>query len=265
MMPTRTRLAEFAPIFDWDSASQRKFLLFTFLAVSLVLHGLCFYLFQIIYPPTVALLPPPARVNFINAHTEEGRLLLRWVEAEDPALSSTTQRPAEANAGLPPGPRHLPSYASLQPALKQLPRYQPDLSIPSAEPPGPVPLPPSAPPRPVGVIATTLHFAAASEPLGAPEIPPLKFSASTNEPPAAAQFRIAIDGRGAVRYCFLERSSGDPALDEQARQYLLLCRFPAARKDAVAAERFLWTTAAFQWGNDIASPSAAASTESPVP
>jgi hypothetical protein len=263
MMPTGTRTAGFAPIFDWDSASQRKIPLFSFLAVSLVLHGLCFYLFQIIYPPTVALLPPPARVNLITADSEEGRLLLRWVEAEDPALSSTTQRPAEANAGLPPGPQHVPSYSSLQPALKPLPPYQPDLSIPSAEPPGPVPLPPPPPPRPAGVVATSLHFAPNTEPLGAPEIPPLKFSASTNEPPAAAQFRVAIDALGAVGHCFLERSSGDPALDEQARRYLLLCRFPAAKQDGTASEQFLWTTAAFQWGNDIALPSAA-STESPA-
>ncbi|MGI8433070.1 MAG: hypothetical protein ACR2MW_12365, partial [Chthoniobacterales bacterium] len=60
-----------------------------FLLGSLLLHALCFYLFQIVYPVTVSLLPPPARVNLITADTDEGRLLLRWVEAENSALTST--------------------------------------------------------------------------------------------------------------------------------------------------------------------------------
>ncbi len=63
--------------------------------------------------------------------------------------------------------------------------------------------------------------------LGAPEIPPLHFKASNEAPPDAAQFRVGISAHGVVRFCFLERSSGDPALDAQARQHLLLCRFPA--------------------------------------
>ena len=59
----------------------------------LLLHALCFYVFQIIYPPAVALLPPPGRITVIAPNTEEGRVLLRWLEAEDPALASTTQPP----------------------------------------------------------------------------------------------------------------------------------------------------------------------------
>ena len=56
-----------------------------------MLHALCFYAFQIIYPPAVALLPPPGRVTVIAPNTQEERVLLRWLEAEDPALASTTQ------------------------------------------------------------------------------------------------------------------------------------------------------------------------------
>ncbi|HMJ05252.1 MAG TPA: hypothetical protein VK474_03255, partial [Chthoniobacterales bacterium] len=196
MTPATAGPTEYTPIFDWGSQRENKVSLAGFLAASVALHAFCFYIFQIIYPPTVALLPPPARVSLITADSEQGRLLLRWVEAEDPALSSTTLRPAEETSALPPVPAHVPSYASRQPALKQLPPYQPDLSIPSAEPPGPVPLPRLPMREPARTVATTLRFADKARSLGAPLLPPLHFSASGSELPTAAQFRIGISAAG---------------------------------------------------------------------
>ncbi len=93
MRPQPFAEAEFTPVFDWSPRRGRKLSLISFITASAVVHALCFYVFQVIYPPTVALLPPPARVTVISPNTDEGRLLLRWIEAEDPALSSTTQRP----------------------------------------------------------------------------------------------------------------------------------------------------------------------------
>ena len=97
-MRPATPAIEYTPIFNWSPARSRKVSIISFIAASAVLHALCFYIFQIIYPPTVALLPPPARVSIITPASEEGRLLLRWIEAEDPALSSTTQRPPDASS-----------------------------------------------------------------------------------------------------------------------------------------------------------------------
>ncbi|MGI9172164.1 MAG: hypothetical protein ACR2F0_02500 [Chthoniobacterales bacterium] len=265
MTPGATSPAEYAPIFDWTSKRSRKIPLAAFLFGSLLLHALCFYLFQIVYPVTVSLLPPPARVNLITVDTDDGRLLLRWVEAEDPALSSTTQRSPKAEAILPPEPGHVPSYAHHQPVLKQLPPLQPDLRIPSAEPPGPVALPRPAPPAPIGLVKTTLRFGLDDHSLGAPVLPTLQFSAAHREPPEAAQFRIALSPAGDVRYCFLENSSGDTALDAQARHVLLRCRFPSIRNQQSAISNSLrWTTATFQWGNDLALP-ALAPAEAPAP
>ena len=82
-------------IFAWDPRRQRKFAIAGFLFGSLALHALGFYLFQIVYPPAVALLPPPGRVSLISPDSDEGRVLLRWLEAEDPALASTTQPPPD--------------------------------------------------------------------------------------------------------------------------------------------------------------------------
>src|SRR3978361_9910 len=99
----------YTPIFNWGPARSRKVSLISFIAASAVLHAFCFYIFQIIYPPTVALLPPPARVNIITPDSEEGRVLLRWLEAEDPALSSITQRWPESSDFALPKAEHVPS------------------------------------------------------------------------------------------------------------------------------------------------------------
>ncbi len=249
-----TRAADYASIFDWSIGRRRKVSILSFLAGSVALHALCFYLFQIVYPVTVALAPPPARVHLITPDSEQGRALLRWIEAEDPALSSTTQRPVDSLASLPPEPAHVPSYLRTQPALKKLPTLQPDLSIPSADPPGPVRLPQNARPAVASPVATRIQFAADALTRGQPQYPPFQFSASVPETPAASQFRIAINVLGAVQYCFLEESSGDRVLDEQARQALLLCRFPAVPTAASAKNQSLWTTATVQWGSDVSPP-----------
>ena len=246
MRPHTVAPHEFAPVFDWTPPRNRNVSLISFIAGSTVLHALCFYVFQIIYPPTVALLPPPARVNVITPRTEEGRELLRWIEAEDPALSSTTQLPPEtANVEL-PKPAHVPSYVNRQPALKEPPPYQSDLRVPSAHPPGPVPMSRPSPAAAPANVATTLTFA--GDDLGAPELPRLQFVTSSKEQPQAARFRVAISERGDVRHVFVESSSGDAALDAQARSYILQTRFPAIETP------LLWTTAIVEWGNDIAAP-----------
>src|ERR1700757_3975107 len=80
-------------LFSWDLPRGQKAVLASFLVLSLVAHALCFYIFQIVYPAPVAVLPPPARVTFIAPDSEEGRTLLRWIDAEDPALAFTTDPP----------------------------------------------------------------------------------------------------------------------------------------------------------------------------
>jgi hypothetical protein len=221
-----------------------------------VLHALCFYVFQIIYPPAVALLPPPGRVTVIAPKTEEGRVLLRWLEAEDPALASTTQPPADGKSLTMPTIQHAPSYLARQPSLREGPPPETDPAVPSAQPP--VPVAPRHTPiqmRPT-VAPTIARLSPELETLGAPQSPEMKFRTSGQESPQAARFRVAVDEKGAVRYCFLENSSGDAVLDEQARKYLVLCRFPATRDPQSAIRNDLvWGTATLEWGNDIVASS----------
>jgi hypothetical protein len=56
-----------------------------------------------------------------------------------------------------------------------------------------------------------------------------------------------------VRYSFLEQSSGDAALDEQARHYLVLCRF-ALGENPHSGDALTWATATFEFGTDLKMP-----------
>lgn len=251
-------------IFAWDQPRRRRLAITGFLVASLVLHALCFYAFQIIYPPAVALLPPPGRVTVITPNTEDGRVLLRWLEAEDPALASTTQPPLDGKSLAMPAIQHAPSYLMRQPALKDLPPSTSDPAVPSAQPPAPVELPRPSIPLVAKVAPTIVRLSAELETLGAMQGPGMKFRASGHEPPEAAQFRLAVNENREVCYCFLEKSSGDTGLDEQARKYLSLCRFSGIRNPKSETRNdFAWGTATVEWGNDIIAPTAA--TESVAP
>jgi hypothetical protein len=251
-------------VFAWDQPPCRKLAITGFLVASFVLHALCFYAFQIIYPPTVALLPPPGRVTVIAPNTEEGRVLLRWLDAEDPALASTTQPPADGKSLAMPTIQHAPSYLMREPALRDVPPSTPDPAVPSARPPAPV----EAPRAPIQLVAqiapTIVRWSTELEMFGAMQSAEIKFTASGNESPQAAHFRVAVNENGAVHYCFLEKSSGDAALDEQAREYLVLGRFSAVRNPQFAIRNGLvWGMATIEWGNDIAAPPAATGSVAP--
>ena len=111
-------------LFQWEQGRSRKLAIAGFLVASAALHALCFYIFQVVYPPTVALLPPPARVNLLVPTSDEGRTLLNWVNAEDPALASQTQRAPDSKTLALPKSNHIPSYLTpLRPSKhRRLPR-----------------------------------------------------------------------------------------------------------------------------------------------
>ena len=249
-------------VFGWEKPGRGKWTLSGFLFASFAVHAFGFYLFQIVYPPAVALLPPPGRVSLIAPNSDEERQLLRWVEAEDPALASTTLPPPDAKALVMPTIQHAPSYLGRQPALKDLPPAPPALRIPSAHPPAPVERPASPPQLITKAIATRIRFSPEFESLIAPVSPDLKLNSSSHESPEPARFLIAVNDKGEVRHCFLQTSSGDAALDEQARKYLAASRFPAIR-NSPSSNRvpLIWGSATVEWGNDIMPPPSA----SPAP
>src|SRR5947208_10012713 len=172
-------------LFNWEPPRRRKMAITVFVIVSLVAHALCFYVFQIVYPPTIALLPPPARVSLISPNSEEGRTLLQWIDAEDPALAFTTQRPAEARLRALPKVEHIPSYVAVEPSLKQVPPPVADLRIPSSQPAGAVQfvhrqIAPAISPR-----QTSASFSKELDAFGAPILPDRSLAASNDDTPEA--------------------------------------------------------------------------------
>lgn len=247
-----------ALLFNWDAPRRRNFAITGFLIASLAAHATGFYLFQVVYPPTVSLTPAPQRINLISPNSDQGATLLRWIDAEDPALISTTRRAPEARRYLFGKIQHVPSYFAREPGLKEPPPLLVDLRVPSVQPPGPVPAAFRASAKPMGVAPTKVSFSNEFSGLGQPKFVPINFKASTPEPPQDVQFRIAVDAQGAVRYCFSLSSSGEAALDEQARQHLAACRFPArfvssgAEGSTSVGGSLIWGIATIEWGNDLA-------------
>ena len=252
-------------LFSWEPPRRRRAAITAFVALSLIAHALCFYIFQIVYPPTVSLLPPPARVSVITSNSEEGRTLLRWVDSEDPALAFTTQRPAEARLRVLPKVEHIPSYLAMEPSLKRVPPPVADLRIPSSQPAGAVPFVYPQTASAINPRETSASFSKELDAFGAPILPNRSFTASNDEAPEAIRFRVAVSGSGEIRYCFPLNSSGDPALDEQVRRYLTLCRFSQSPMSGEKVDRSLtWGIATVEWGNDVAQPQRPP-TSSPTP
>ena len=183
-------------LFSWAPPRRRQLALAAFLALSLVAHALCFYVFQIVYPPIVSLLPPPARISVITSSSEEGRTLLRWIDAEDPALAFTTQRPPETRLRPLPEVEHVPSYLAVEPALKEIPSEVSNLRIPDSQPPGAAPFGHRQTAPAIGATTTSVSFSKELEVFGAPTLPSLSFAASNNESPQTTHFRVAVNGIG---------------------------------------------------------------------
>jgi hypothetical protein len=260
MNAATTPAAEPVLLFNWGPPRPRRLAIAGFLAGSVMLHAISFYLFQIVYPPAVVLLPPPARVHLITADSEEGRALLRWVDAEDPALASATLRPPDARQRALPKLQHIPSYLTQEPNLKHAPPLVPNTQAPSTRPPGPVVFSKEQRVVPAPATPTRLLFSEELATLGVPQTPVAHFESSNNESPQAVRFRIGVNAIGQVWFCFPLNSSGDSALDEQARQQVVRSRFAAGPLNTPAPDGSLrWGMAMVEWGNDVARPATAAS------
>ncbi|HZE12678.1 MAG TPA: hypothetical protein VE086_02880, partial [Chthoniobacterales bacterium] len=152
-------------------------------------------------------------------------------------------------------------YLGRQPALRDLPPAPPALRIPSANPPAPVEKPVTATQLVTKSVATIIRFSPQFVSLISPQTPVLKFIASNREAPEPARFTIAVDDKGDVRHCFLKTSSGDAALDEQARKYIAASRVPAVRSHSSSpTDSLTWGDATVEWGNDITTSASPAPT-----
>lgn len=220
-----------------------------FIALSLAAHAFAFILFQVVYPQRVTIPPPGRQVALLNPGTPEEDAILRWVDAEDPALAAS-------------------SAVAAPPALFEVP-YRPSFAVSRTAPRLMPEAPPKAEPAPSPIILPLLPRAASPEPAPPKAAPPspttTAFSGSLGHrqfrpageigyrsaaPLEPAAFLVAVAGSGEIRHVFRQRSSGDPAADSAAADYLAAGAFGPDEK----AAPLTWSVATITWGAEIYAP-----------
>ena len=234
--------------FHWPQRPQISLALVGFLLLSVLAHGLAFYIFQVVYPPVVAISPPPVQVNLLTPSTPENQSLLQWIDSEDPAAIAN---PHEIVPGNLYDIAYQRSFEEIHTAPKSPDEVAPAIPFPPAQNAMEIigsalkSVPQTAasiPPHP-----TELKF---SGPLAGRKIlsrPPLKFNTANPDSREPASFLVGVGPNGKVRYTFfmgVETDDNAGAVDRQAEEYLNGVEFSRA-PGAVA-----WGVATYYWGND---------------
>jgi hypothetical protein len=221
------------------------FLLFVCVAGSLLAHAATFFLFQVVYPQRVTIPQPAPHVSLLTPSSPENIALLRWIEAEDPALiasDNSVPPPALAQA------RYRPSFSAPRTAPQGAPaeksqevRFPPAIDHLATSESAPLA---SATILPV-VSPTTVQFtgALASRPLT--QKPPLDGPRHATAPVNPTILLIGVNDRGEIRYQSLQQSSGDNQLDALAASHLRRLSF------APADQSMTWAHVTFSWGADV--------------
>lgn len=233
-------------VFRWPERTSSLLLPLLFV-ISVAIHGLAFYIFQVQYPPTAVSAPPPAQVTLLTGDTPQGAEMLKWVEARDPA---TAARVMTAGAPALKEIEYVPSYASAQTLpLEREPAMEP------------VEIPPAhtlldwtaasghrtpAPER--KRVASSLHFSEKLRARDAAPDAPLDVPRRSTVNLHRTVFLAAVSDDGQVRYCFLQERSGDPAMDSLAEKLLRGHPFTASGTPLV------WGYAVLTWGAEAYAP-----------
>lgn len=234
--------------FHWPAEGGFPLVLFVCVVGSLFAHAATFFLFQVVYPQRVTIPQPAPHVSLLTPSSPENIALLRWIEAEDPALI------ARDNAVSPPAlaeVRYRPSFAAPRTAPLGAPeekaqdvRFPPPVDRLAAAETAPA----ANSSGPTRDAPTSIHFAGslASRPLA--QNPPLQPLRRAFAPINPTVLLIGVTDEGEIRYQFIQQTSGSAPLDEVAADHLLRLRF--APGDAAIT----WAHATFAWGADVYSP-----------
>ncbi len=226
------------------------FVLFLCVAGSLFAHTATFFLFQVVYPQRVTIPQPAPHVSLLTPSSPENVALLRWVEAEDPALiamDNTVPAPGLAQVQYQPSfmtPRTAPAGASVE-RVKEVafPPAMDRIEVAARE------AGPAAGVSPMPSVST-MRFAGALAKRSLTKNPPLLPPRLAAEPVGPTVLLIGVDAQGEIRFPVLQDSCGDPNLDNLAIQYLSRINF------APSDEAMTWGHVTFAWGADAYSEAA---------
>ncbi len=232
--------------FVWPVKKGFPFVLFVCVAGSLFAHAATFFLFQVVYPQRVTIPQPSPHVSLLTPSTPENIALLRWIEAEDPALiagDNSVSPPALAKV------QYRPSFATPRTAPLGAPAEKPiEVRFPPAVDQLTVPGPPvSVAPvsRTPAQASTFTRFSGLLSARPLIENPPLVSRRQTVGPIIPTVLLVGVSAEGDIRYQFLQQSSGDSAFDEIASAHLQRLRF------APAEVVMTWAHATIAWGAEV--------------
>ena len=230
--------------FSTPNDSGFPFVLFLCVLGSLLAHAATFFLFQVVYPQRVTIPQPPPQVSLLTPSSPENIALLRWIDAEDPALI------ANDNPVTPPG------LADVQ--------YRPSFASPRTAPLGPPAEPTHRVRFPVAAekLSESVSGSAISQPVApraadqtsitysgplkerATTQPHFAFAYHTAAPVEPTTVLLGVSDTGKVRFSVLQQSSGDSQLDELAVTSLNGISF------APSTAPITWGYATIAWGAD---------------
>lgn len=231
-----------ALLFPWEKPRGLFSWLPLFVLFSLLAHAGTFFVFQVVYPERATIPPAPPQITMLLP-TPANAALLRWIEAEDPALvaiSSAVTPPRLVKA------EYRPSYGVIRTAPRSLAESAPGAEYPPEREPLDIIRSGSVTPGQAASVVepqpTALTF---SGPVSSRAMTPatMRFSKS-RAPLAPAKFLIGVTDRGEARYVFPQQSSGNPTLDAEAAAVFRDLSF------APGAASVTWGFATFRWGDD---------------
>ena len=235
-------------IFRWPERSA-SLVLPSLFVLSVAVHALAFYLFQVVYPPTVSIAPPPAQVTLLNASTPENRALLRWVDAQNPAKNDSIQDLTPPGLG---DVYYTPSYATAQTSPKPVEHLPEAVAFPTVWDSLALSSPPAE--EPYFTPKTVPSSLAFSENLQSRDLnpgAPITLASKTSANLKPSQFLIGVSDRGEIRFCFLQASSDDPAIDREGESILRQRDF---RPVGAGSDVLSWGFATFTWGAQVFKP-----------
>jgi hypothetical protein len=243
--------------FAWPTRERSSWLLAGLIFAMLLLHSAAFFLFQAAAP---AINPPPRTAPAVQLLTPfttsgesspENQSLLRWIEAEDPALVARlpdVSLPAPLQAPVPyrPSyaiPRTPPLGAPIEPVSILFPPARDALSIIQSGTPRDQPTAHQVAPRKTRLsfspnlakrVARTIEFAPQTR---------------TDKMVEPTEFLIGVSETGETKFVFLQkRESGNiPALNEEARSFVSTLQFQPA-----PATNITWGNLTIHWGDELA-------------
>jgi len=226
-------------IFRWPERSASFVLPVVFL-LSVLVHAITFYVFQVVYPPTVSIAPPPAQVTLLTPSTPQNEALLRWVDSQDPAIAGAVKAVVPQGLG---EIAYVPSYANAHTHPVPIADSTAPVDYLPAHDPLAITAPVTAPKTiPRTQVRSSLLFSRSLRDRTPPQLPAMTFPVKATLGLQHTVFLIAVSDRGEVRYTFLQRSSGDRNIDTVAENALTQCDF--AKSDAPLT----WGYAIFNWG-----------------